>query len=624
MTEPSKDEDTGYDIDVGEFDDAPASADERASDDELEFATVSQDADLADDVVAEESEAEDFDSFASAIAPKTSGEVDGDALDMDFDLDAVLEDNAEDPADALRDLAAELAAITDISDDDDEAAADDAPAFASSADEDEPYPFEDEHGDLAPADGVGPAEPVEEDAVVGVGRYDMDVDTGGAAADGEPAAASQAPVEDDDGAMELMEEVAPETIEPAHEDDVYGAPIGISDRPVPRITIAAYCELPETAALVRRAAGDRRCSRAHVQVEMGGLSAAIERHHDEATPNLIIVESGMRGKGLFAQLGELAQVCDPDTRVIVIGAANDIGLYRELISRGVSEYLVPPLTPVHLIRAIAAQFTDPEQPFHGKTVAFIGAKGGVGSSTIAHNVGWCAAELFELDATIVDLDLSFGTVGLDFNHDAMQGVGDALAEPDRIDDVLLDRLVSKITDRLTLFTAPANLEREWELDPEAYDTVVDAVRKTVPLVILDLPHVWTGWMRNVLLTADEVVVTAGPDLASLRNTKNIFDLVNAARPNDAPPKVVLNQVGVPKRPEIPVKDFAEALGAEPDLVLPFEPALFGAAANAGQMIVEMKPGATASEGMRHIATAVSGREQPSRRTSLIAKLLKRK
>ncbi|WP_417479312.1 AAA family ATPase [Maricaulis maris] len=395
----------------------------------------------------------------------------------------------------------------------------------------------------------------------------------------------------------------------------------VPDQPVPRISVGAFCERPETGALIHNAANDRRLAKAHVTVELGGLPAAIERYHDETTPNLLIIESGMRGRGLFDQLEELAGVCDPDTKVIIVGAANDISLYRELMKRGVSEYLVPPMTPMHVIRTISELFLDPEQPFAGKTIAFIGAKGGVGSSTIAHNCTWAMTEGMQSDAVLVDLDLSFGTAGLDFNQDPAQTLGDALAEPDRLDDALLDRLLVRCTDRLSLFSAPATLDREWDFGPQDYETVLEKVRRQAPYVALDLPHMWTPWVKQTLLAADQVVVTVSPDLASLRNAKNLFDLVAGARPNDEPPRVVINMAGMPKRPEIPIKDFAEALGTPPTLVLPFEPQLFGKAANNGQMITELDPKSKAAEGFSHLASLVSGRTpvaMPKR--SLIAKL----
>lgn len=394
----------------------------------------------------------------------------------------------------------------------------------------------------------------------------------------------------------------------------------LPDQPIPRITIHAFCERPESGALVHNAANDRRLSKAHVDVELGGLPAAIERFTHQSTPDLLIIETGMRGQGLFDQLEELAGVCDPDTKVIIIGAANDISLYRELIKRGVSEYLVPPMSPLHLIRTVSGLYLDPEAPFSGKTVAFIGAKGGVGASTIAHNTAWCISENAQSDCVLVDMDLSFGTAGLDFNQDPAQTLGDALADPERLDEALLDRLLVRCTDRLSLFSAPATLDKDWDFGPEAYETVLDTVRRQAPFIALDLPHTWSPWVRQTILTSDQVVVTVTPDLASLRNAKNLFDLVHASRPNDDPPKVVVNMAGIAKRPEIPVKDFADALGVQPVLVLPFEPQLFGKAANDGQMIAEVEPKSKAAEGFSHLAEVLSGRVAPARKRGLFGGL----
>jgi pilus assembly protein CpaE len=144
-------------------------------------------------------------------------------------------------------------------------------------------------------------------------------------------------------------------------------------------------------------------------------------------------------------------------------------------------------------------------------------------------------------------------------------------------------------------------------------------------VIVDLPHTWTPWIQATLVAADEIVLVATPDLASLRNAKNIVELIRQARPNDAPPKLVINQVGVAKRPEIPAKDFAETVGLEPALVLGFEPAVFGQAANNGQMLNEVAPKSQAADGIRRLAELVTGRvPQVSEKVSPIMSFLKGK
>ena len=388
------------------------------------------------------------------------------------------------------------------------------------------------------------------------------------------------------------------------------APFGaaVQDRPVPRISIHAFCESPETGAVIQRAGQDRRLSKAHLTVHMGGVFGAVEYFQDASTPNVIMVESRELGHSILNELEKLAHVCDPGTKVIVIGTSNDITLYREMIRQGVNEYLVAPLNPLQVIEAIASLYHGPATAPVGKVFAFVGARGGSGSSTIAHNTAWAIAEDLHIATTIVDLDVSFGTAGLDFNQDSAQGISEALASPERLDDVLLDRLLIKHTNKLNLFVAPAQLDREAAFSPEAVEMVLEVVRQASPCVVIDIPHVWAPWVKQVLVAADEIVVTATPDLASLRNGKNVYDMLTGARPNDRPLKVVLNQVGIPRRPEIPVKDFAEAMGAEPALVMPFDPQTFATASNNGQMVGELNAQSRAAQGFRELAQKLTGRE----------------
>jgi pilus assembly protein CpaE len=379
------------------------------------------------------------------------------------------------------------------------------------------------------------------------------------------------------------------------------------ERPVPRISIDAFCEFPDTLGTLEHAAADRRLSKAHVNVQSGGVAGAVKFFADHPTPNLIIVETRGQGDEVVAELEQLASVCDETTKVVVIGRINDVQLYRELTRRGVSEYLVAPLNTLQIIETIANLYVTAKAPPIGRVVVFAGARGGVGASTLAHNVGWCIAEGLKIDTAIIDFDLAFGTVGLNFNEDTAQGVADALAAPERLDDVLLDRLLIKSGDRLSLFAAPALLDRDYDIENSAYEAVVDQVRRSIPCVMVDLPHAWTPWARQTLLAADEIVLVATPDLASLRNTKNMLDVIRARRPNDTPPKLVVNQVGMPKRPEIPIKEFAAAVDMQPALALPFDPHLFGTAANNGQMIPEVQPASASAEGVRKLAGMITKR-----------------
>ena len=394
-----------------------------------------------------------------------------------------------------------------------------------------------------------------------------------------------------------------------HFDEQISADAISRARPIPRISIQAFCEQPDTAQAMQVAAEDRRLAKAHVSVHMGGVSAAVAHYQESPTPNLILIESTMPRQAVLGELDRLAECCDAGTKVIVIGHMNDVLLYRELLKRGVSEYLVAPVQPLQLMESISNLYNDPDSDPVGNVVAFIGAKGGVGSSTICHNVGWALSEALQTDVVIADLDLAFGTTSLDFNQDPIQGIAEALSSPERLDEVLLDRLLTKCTDRLSIFAAPVLLDRDYDISADACDMVIDVVRQNVPYVFVDLPHLWTSWSKRVLMGADDVVITATPDLANLRNAKNIIDLLKQARTNDGPPRLVINMAGLPKRQEIPVKEFCQHLELQPAAIIDFDPETFSNASANGRMIEEINKKAKSAQQMRSIGMAIANRPE---------------
>lgn len=394
--------------------------------------------------------------------------------------------------------------------------------------------------------------------------------------------------------------------------------------PVPRVSIQAFCESPELSAVVSEAMDDRRMARAHVKVHMGGAPAAIEAYRSAPTPNVIIIETAGERVALLAQLEALAEFCDAGTKVVVIGRMNDIVLYRDLMSRGISDYLVAPLTVLDFIRAMSQLYHHPTAQPVGRILAVVGAKGGNGASTIAHNLAWSIAKALDVATVIADLDFAFGTAGLDYNQDPPQGIAEAIYAPDRLDNNLVERLLSKCTDKLSLLAAPATLDRSYDFTDTSFDALIDIMRVAVPCTVLDIPHQWNAWTKRLLNGADEVVLVAAPDLANLRNAKNILDALRTARPNDAKPKLVLNGVGMQKRPEIAAADFAKAVELAPIATIPFDAKLFGTAANNGQMIGEVEANGRIAQLMNEIARSVTGRLDFKReRRNLLHPLLAR-
>lgn len=257
----------------------------------------------------------------------------------------------------------------------------------------------------------------------------------------------------------------------------------------------------------------------------------------------------------------------------------------------------------------------------------------MGSSTIAHNLGYTIANQLQLETVICDFDLAFGTAGLDFNQDPPQGLADAATDPDRVDAALVDRLMTRCAERLSILAAPATLERTYDFAYRSYEPVLDLLRRSVPNIIYDVPHIWSDTMRQVLLSADEIIVVAVPDLANLRNAKNMIDGLVALRKHDRRPHLVMNQVGMPRRPEIAIAEFAKAVGMDPIAAIPFDAQLFGTAANNGQMLADVQSKHKAIEALPEIMRVVTGKHEGTRAKKanpaamlqpLLAKLMRKK
>ena len=391
--------------------------------------------------------------------------------------------------------------------------------------------------------------------------------------------------------------------------------------PAPRVSVQAFCETTATAEAMQSAGLDRRLAKAHLTIKMGGMDAAIETYHSVPTPNVIILET-KGGHDILAGLDELATVCDAGTRVVVIGSDEDVAPYRELVRRGVSDYVIGPVETLGLVRAICGLFSASEDTPVGRIIAVVGAKGGVGASTVAHNVAWAIARDLALDSVVIDLDMAFGTASLDYNKDPLQGIANAVFATERPDSAFIERLLAKCNDHLSLLAAPAALDRVYDFGADAFDAIFDTMRLTTPVIVLDIPHQWSGWTRRALVGADDILIVAEPDLANLRNAKNMLSMLKAARPNDRPPLYCLNQVGMSKRPEISAREFAKAIEGPSIATIPFDPKMFGTAANNGQMIAEISARHRISKTFVHIANQLTGRGEPKKpKGSLFAPII---
>lgn len=351
-----------------------------------------------------------------------------------------------------------------------------------------------------------------------------------------------------------------------------------------RLSIDVFCHAEQTSASAKALGEQRAFARCKVSVRDGGLARAVTHYADHPSPHLIIVEDDGDTDTLQSRLDALAQVVEPGRKLIVVGAVNDISVYRRIVSLGVTDYLVSPLSLEGMTDAIERAAHDPKGPERCKFVAVMGARGGVGASSVAHNMAWAAAKRLNIKTILADMDLTFGTAGLAFNQDPRQSFGEAFSDPDRLDMTLLERYMASDDENLQILTTPGTLRHYDGIDDEAVEKAIDLCRQMAKLVIVDIPHVWNDWSEALLTAADETIIVVTPDIANIRDARNLIDFLNSKRGESKAIKVVINKSDIAKRTRLLPKDVSNTLGVQPVAAIPFDPQTFIEAANDGKMI----------------------------------------
>jgi pilus assembly protein CpaE len=353
--------------------------------------------------------------------------------------------------------------------------------------------------------------------------------------------------------------------------------------PAGRAPLLAFVADGETERLLRDSL--RFLGFADAPIARGGIAKAIDALGTQRSPELLIVDiSGISMP--VSKIHNLAEVCEPGVTVIAVGDRNEVGLYRDLLHSGVSDYIVKPLTTPLLAKALDGSSTAGSVAIHrklGTTVAFVGARGGVGTTTLAVNLAWYLGERQSRRVALVDLDLHNGDCALAFNVKATPGLREALVNPSRIDSILLERVMAPVGERLFVLSAEEPLRDNVDFTAEAVDTLVTALREQFHYVVLDVPRTSAPAYIEALDQADFRIVVADQTLRSARDAVRRRDALGSAEGKHRN-LLVVNRGGEGGRRAITLNEMQNILELRPKTVIPFQPAWFAPAADGGAAV----------------------------------------
>jgi pilus assembly protein CpaE len=387
-----------------------------------------------------------------------------------------------------------------------------------------------------------------------------------------------------------------------------------------REPFAAFVADPAVRAALVRAAAARNW---HEQaIEDGNIATAIDYTAEGLIPRILVVELGAPEQAL-ADVSGLARQCGTDTAIIGIGTINDVELYRQLIQTGLTDYLVKPVDDEALDRvldrAIRAIEGDPEEAKKGKLITVIGARGGVGASTIALNCAWLMAQEQKLHTALLDLDLYFGTSALTLDLLPGRGLREALENPSRIDSLFVASAMVNASEHLYILAGEEPLEEELLYDPAALGLLVEELRQTFARIVADLPRNMVLSYQQVLATSAEIIIVADQTLPSIRDATRLRALTREWAPQ-ARIHLVLNRVGMKQQDNISQADFERGVEGRVNHVLPFDPKAVSAALNAGKTVPQHVPSSKIAVALRGLTTDVTGAQAAKRRGLLRRRL----
>ena len=346
----------------------------------------------------------------------------------------------------------------------------------------------------------------------------------------------------------------------------------------------------------------------------GGITRAIEHLGQHRSPHILIVD--VTGVDLpISKVNELADVCEPGVAVVAIGNRNEIGLYRDLLHAGVADYVVKPVNQQLLAKALTSgrAHTGESSPIHkklGSLVTFVGARGGVGTTTLADNTAWYLAHRQSRRVALIDLDLQNGDCALALDIKPTSGLREALANPLRIDNTLLERVMTPVGERLFVLSSEEPLAEDLHFTAVAVETLVAALREQFHYVIVDVPRVPAPPYRRALDMADFCVLVADQTLRSVRDTVRLRTVLGD-RDGKRRSILVVNRHGEGGRHAVTLHEIQHVVEVKPKSVIPFQPTLFTTVAGASKIAVARRGKFT--DAIAGLALELSGRPPERRR-----------
>jgi pilus assembly protein CpaE len=334
------------------------------------------------------------------------------------------------------------------------------------------------------------------------------------------------------------------------------------------------------------------------------LDEALGRIREGINPRVLILDLS-ESTAPIAEISAARAVAGMETKILALGAVNDVALFRDLLAAGANDYLVKPPTREALASLLEKQSRGGGSGAGGlgQVIVFLGSRGGVGTTTAAVSCAWLLAEQHKERTALIDLDLHFGTVALYLDTDPGSGLCEALEQPSRIDSLFVDRAMVKVSDTLRILAAEAPVAEAQMIDTGAIDVLLYELRRKFAWVVVDLPRAVTPTQRVVLAAASRVILVCDRSLSGLRDTIRLQTLIRERAPQTQ--LMLIDSGATGDRAAVGKSEFEKAAGKTLDGTISHDVKAALAAANSGQPLPLAAPRSAVTKELQQLVSTFS-------------------
>lgn len=321
---------------------------------------------------------------------------------------------------------------------------------------------------------------------------------------------------------------------------------------------------------------------------IGGISQARDYLKNRNTPKVVLVDISESELPL-TDLTTITEVCSPDVRMIVVGSQNNVSIFRELLRFGCYDYLHKTLTVDVVKKSISnanagTDQYDASDARTGKFITFLGANGGIGTTTLATNCAWLLANKFFKKTVIVDTDFQFGDANMFLDLQTETSYLDYLESPEKVDDYFIETTLQSYNQKLFYLGGLTDILRKVENDTASFSVVLDVIKKQFNYIICDTPKHLDDLTRIVLQKTSCFVLVVEFSMSSAQHASRILELIRSEA-RDSKVIVVANNVGKYDYGAIVRSDFEKIINTNVRHMIPFNSSSYLAAVNVGRPIV---------------------------------------